>query len=201
MKKLLLILFVLASGLTLKAQSSFSLGPKIGFNSNTLTDNRDSIQSSIKNSFQVGAFVRMGSKVYFQPELNYQVMKGSMHKVLGITVLSQDYTLKTIKIPALIGVKLINKSGLNLRVMAGPAFTFITNKKLTPPSINTLWPIQSVDDLKNSNWSIQAGAGLDILFLTLDLRYEIGLANMYGGDSGFNVKDNTFNISLGFKLL
>ncbi len=201
MKKIIFVLLVMALGSGIKAQGVFCLGPKIGYNSNTLTDNRDSITSSIKNSFQVGAFMRLGSKVYFQPEANYQVVSGSLNKSLGSTVQSQNYTLKTIKIPALIGIKLFHKGGVNLRVMAGPAFTYIIDKKLDPSIMDDLWPIQSASDLKNSTWSVQAGAGLDVLFVTLDIRYEAGVENMYGGHSGFDVKNNMFNISLGVKLL
>ncbi len=201
MKKLLLVLLILAFGPLGKAQGILSLGPKIGFNSNTLTENLDSIHAGIKNSFQIGAFVRVGSKVYLQPEVNYQLVSGTLNKSLGSLVLQQDSTIKTIKVPALIGVKLINKGPFNLRVMAGPTFTYLFDKKLDPSKMNELWPIQSVDDLKNSIWSVQMGAGLDVLFMTLDVRYELGVENMYNGSSSFDLKNNTFNVSLGIKLL
>ena len=201
MKKLFLVLLILSIGPFGKAQGIFSLGPKIGFNSNTLTENLDSINAGIKNSFQIGAFVRVGSKVYFQPEVNYQLVSGTLNKSIGSIVLQQDLTIKTIKVPALIGVKLINKGPVNLRVMAGPTFTYLFDKKLDPSKMNELWPIQSVDDLKNSIWSVQMGAGLDVLFMTLDVRYELGVENMYSGSSSFDLKNNTFNVSLGIKLL
>ncbi len=201
MKKLLLVLLILAFGPLGKAQGILSLGPKIGFNSNTLTENLDSIHAGIKNSFQIGAFVRVGSKVYLQPEVNYQLVSGTLNKSLGSLVLQQDITIKTIKVPALIGVKLINKGPFNLRVMAGPTFTYLFDKKLDPSKMNELWPIQSVDDLKSSIWSVQMGAGLDVLFMTLDVRYELGVENMYNGSSSFDLKNNTFNVSLGIKLL
>jgi hypothetical protein len=201
MKKLFLVLLISAIGPLVIAQGVFSLGPKIGFNSNTLTENIDSINAGIKNTFQIGAFVRIGSKVYLQPEVNYQLVSGTLNKSLGSIVLHQDITIKTIKVPALIGVKLIQKGPVNLRVMAGPTFTYLFDKKLDPSKMNELWPIQSVDDLKNSIWSVQMGAGLDVLFMTLDVRYELGVENMYNGSSSFDLKNNTFNVSLGIKLL
>jgi hypothetical protein len=67
--------------------------------------------------------------------------------------------------------------------------------------MNDYWPIQSVDDIKNSAWSVQMGAGLDVFFVTLDVRYEMGINNIYNGDSDLNMKNNMFNVSLGFKLL
>jgi hypothetical protein len=201
MKKILIVLLVIVSGLVVNAQGVFSLGPKIGYNSNKLSDNFDSINAGIKNSFQIGAFVRIGSKVYFQPEVNYQIMRGNLNKSSGSSFQNQDLTIKSIKVPALIGIKLVNKSVVNLRVMAGPTVTFLFNKKLDPSNMGELWPIQSVDDLKNSIWSVQLGAGLDVLFMTLDVRYEFGVDNMYNGSSDLKMRNNIFNVSLGVKLL
>lgn len=201
MKKILLAILILVFGSGAMAQGVFCLGPKIGYNSNTLTNNLDSVQSSIKNSFQIGAFIRIGRKVYFQPEANYQVVTSTLNKSTGSSILSQDITIESLKIPALLGIKLINKSGFNLRIMAGPVYTFLLNKKLDPQHMNELWPIQSADDLKNSVWSVQMGAGLDVLFITLDVRYEMGIDNMYNGSSDLQLKNNMFNFSLGIKLL
>lgn len=201
MKKILLAILIIGFGSGVMAQGVFSLGPKIGYNSNTLTNNLDSVQSSIKNSFQIGVFMRIGPKVYFQPEANYQVVTSTLNKSSGSSVQSQDITIESLKIPALLGIKLINKRAFNLRIMAGPAYTFHLNKKLDPQHMNELWPIQSVDDLKNSVWSVQMGAGLDVLFMTLDVRYELGIDNMYNGSSDLRLKNNMFNFSVGIKLL
>lgn len=201
MKKILLAILIIVFGSGVMAQEVFSLGPKIGYNSNTLINNLDSVQSSINNSLQIGAFIRIGRKVYFQPEANYQVVTSTLNKSEGSSVLSQDITIESLKIPALIGIKLIKKDGFNFRIMAGPAYTFLLNKKLDPQHMNELWPIQTVDDLKNSVWSVQMGAGLDVLFITLDVRYEMGIDNMYNGSSDLQLKNNMFNFSLGIKLL
>ncbi len=201
MKKILLSILLIVFGTGVMAQGVFNLGPKIGYSSNTLTNNLDSVQSSIKNSFQVGAFIRIGKRVYFQPEANYQVVTSTLNKSLGSSVLSQDITIESLKIPALIGIKLIKKEAFNLRIMAGPAYTFLLNKKLDPQHMDEVWPIQSVDDIKNSVWSVQMGAGLDVLFMTLDVRYELGIDNMYNGESNLQMKNNLFNVSLGIKLL
>lgn len=201
MKNLLFVFLILLLSPVVHAQDVFSLGPKIGYNSNKLTNNRDSINTSIKNSMQIGAFIRIGTKVYIQPEANYQVVNGTLNQSMGTSILKQDVTIKTIKVPMLLGVKLINGSVVNFRVLAGPAVTFNYNKKLDLTNMGSLWPIQSVDNIKNSTWSVQMGAGLDVLFLTLDVRYEMGVDNMYTGSSNFDLKNNIFNVSLGLKIL
>ena len=200
-RKVIIAILAITFGVVVKAQDVFSLGPKIGYNSNTLTDNLDSVRSSMNNSFQIGAFIRIGSRVYIQPEANYQVVTSNLNKGTGSSFQSQDITVQSLKIPALIGFKLINKGPFNLRFMAGPAYTFVINKKLDPQNMDELWPIQSVDDIKNSNWSIQMGAGFDVLFMTLDVRYEKAIDNIYNGNSNFEMKNSMFNVSLGIKLL
>jgi len=201
MKKVIIVMLLIAFGAVVQAQGIFSLGPKVGYNSYKLTTNMDSVQASIKNSFQIGAFMRIGSKFYFQPEANYQVSESTLNQTFGTTVQSQDVTLKSIKVPALIGWKLINKSAFNLRILAGPALTFILDKKLDPTQMDEFWPIQSVEDIKNSAWSVQMGAGMDVFFLTMDVRYEMGINNIYNGSSEVDMKNNMFNVSLGFKFL
>lgn len=201
MKHTFLIVSMLVCGIVAKAQGAFSIGPKVGYDTHTLTTNQDSIQADAKNSFQVGAFVRVGKKFYFQPEANYQVSKSTLNKSLSSTIQSQDVTLKSIKIPALLGFKLINKGRFNVRIMAGPAISFILDKKLNPSQMNELWPINSTDDIKNSVWSAQMGAGIDALFLTLDVRYEVGIDDLYSGSKNLDLKNNMFNVSLGIKLL
>ena len=65
------------------------------------------------------------------------------------------------------------------------------------------YPLQD-SNFKNVAWGMDAGAGVDILFLSLDLRYEFGLNNIYipsdGGESQ-KISSNVFIVSLGFKLL
>jgi hypothetical protein len=201
MKKVIIVMLLIAFGAVVQAQGLFSLGPKVGYNSYKLTTNMDSVQASIKNSFQIGAFMRIGSKFYFQPEANYQISESTLNQTIGTTIQSQDVTLKSIKVPALLGWKLINKSVFNLRILAGPAVTFILDKKLNPSQMDEFWPIQSVEDIKNSAWSVQMGAGMDVFFLTMDVRYEMGINNIYNGSSEVDMKNNMFNVSLGFKFL
>jgi hypothetical protein len=101
----------------------------------------------------------------------------------------------------LIGVRPINAGVFNLRFMAGPAFSFVSSKSLKPSEVIANWPIRTVDDLKESFWSFQMGGGIDLFFLTIDLRYELGVDNIYSGDDDFKLRNNLFNVCVGIKLL
>jgi len=200
MRNFLLIILLIAFATVTNAQGGFTIGPKVGYNSYKLSSNIDSVQANIKNSFQVGAFIRIGKKVYFQPEANYQISKTTLSKSAGALVQRQNVTLTSIKVPVLLGAKIIHAKAFNLRFMVGPTVTFILDKKLNPSTVSELWPIHTVDDIKNSIWSVQIGAGMDILFVTLDVRYEMGIDNLYDGSSDLLMKNNMFNVSVGIKL-
>ncbi len=63
-------------------------------------------------------------------------------------------------------------------------------------------PLQD-SDFKNIAWGMDVGAGVDVFFLSLDLRYEFGLNNIYNpadGDDSQKMKSNVFIVSLGFKI-
>jgi len=66
-------------------------------------------------------------------------------------------------------------------------------------------PIESAD-LKKANWFIMAGTGINVLFLSLDVRYQFGLNQMIQDVSvdnvtyAFDTKNSMILVSLGFKI-
>jgi len=202
MKKIIITIIVLGlNGIVVAQMPKFSIGPKIGFNTTKLSTDADAITSKVKSNFQFGAFVRIGDKIYIQPEVNY-VIKGGVIK--GDTLpgypISQEVTLKTLTVPLLIGVKIINLKAASIHLVGGPVATFALNKKLSIANPGGSWPVSSTSDFKTASWSLQAGAGVDVLMFTFDIRYEAGLSNMYNGAQDISFKNNLFNVSLGIKL-
>ena len=198
MKKYLIFLAILFAALDNYAQ--FTLGPKIGYTSSRLSTDFNDIKESVRHNFQIGAFLRFGKKLYLQPEVFYATSGGTL-KMSG-TEVQEEIKLKNLSVPLLVGFKLINMKVFNLRIMAGPAANFILNKKV---EFDDLYqdPVQD-SDFKNTAWGMDAGAGIDIFFLSLDVRYEWGLNNIYepsSGDNSQTMKSNLFIVSLGFKLL
>ncbi len=203
-KTALLLAFFIAANFTF-AQLHF--GPKIGYNTSKLSVDRSDIKTDLKNSFQFGVFVRLGDKIYVQPEVNY-LTQGGIFKTPEITSLSpfeQEVNLKTIQIPVLVGYKLIDLKVANIRVMGGPVASIITNKNIENKVDNYIAPIEDTD-IKDMIWSIQLGAGIDVLMFTLDVRYNIGLnkmidvVNVGSEPLSFESKTSGFNVSLGWKI-
>jgi hypothetical protein len=198
MKKILIICFVLFAAIENYAQ--FSIGPKIGYSTSKLSTDLEDIKESARNNFQIGAFMRFGKKLYLQPEIFYATSGGTLK--LESSGLEENIKMKNLCVPVLIGFKLIDAKVFNLRVMAGPSANFIIDKEVEYDD-PIQYPLQD-SNFKNVAWGMDAGAGVDILFLSLDLRYEFGLNNIYipsdGGESQ-KISSNVFIVSLGFKLL
>ena len=215
MKKIILsfvLILAFSTGGVTFGQLNLKIGPKVGFNASKLHSNLDYISSQFKSGFQFGIFVRMGKKVYLQPELYYTSQGGVFKSNYGGSKdsINQNIKLGSLDVPVLIGVSFVNSKLFNVRILAGPVASFIVNKKIEDSGI--IDPIKA-DDITKVNWYIQAGAGVDIWKFTLDIRYQIGLNKIINEVTykdkttlkdkpiNFNTSNNVWVVSLGFKFL
>jgi hypothetical protein len=204
MKKTILLFilgFVLISGSVKSQIPNFCVGPKIGYSTVMPEFTKEAVKTGVSSSFNFGAFARIGEKWFIQPEANFITKGGLFDYTSNGSIQSQEIKLKTITMPLLIGRRFMNLKFMSLHAMAGPVGSLVTDKSFTQV-MGSDFPIQSAMDLKDLMWSLQVGGGIDLLFLTFDVRYEIGLSNAYkGSNTTFSFKDNMFNVSLGLKLL
>lgn len=204
MKKIILIsCIVIATSVTAMAQlPNFAFGIKGGANFSKLKTVNDLTDENSIVGYHVGIFTRLGAAgLYLQPEL-YLGSKGNnfikIKDTRGNEVLaSGKVRFTTLDLPLLIGTK-IGPGKLNLRFMGGPVASFVINENSTFDS--AYQNISDFDNYKKQNWAYQAGAGVDVGNLTVDLRYEGGLSNV-SRSSEYNQKQNLFHLSLGLKLL
>lgn len=190
---------VLITGLSAYAQK-FSLGIKGGVNYSSLKTKDNLTDENNIMGYQVGIFARAGATgLYFQPEL-YLGTKGTEYTKIqtSTTTVEQKAKVKftTLDLPLLLGTK-IGVDKLNLRFMAGPVVSFKIDDETTFPSAYN--QVSDFGNYKNQALGIQAGGGVDLGNLTLDLRYEAGLSNISESEK-YNQKQNLFHLSLGFKL-
>jgi len=206
MKKLVLTFVLIFVSSMIFAQ--FTLGPKIGYNTSKLSVDQSDIKTSLKNSFQFGIFARIGNKLYLQPEVNWLTQGGVFkeQETGSSSPFEQEIDLKTIQIPVIIGYKIINPKIVNIRILAGPVASIITDKKIESKDISGyIKPIEDAN-IEDLIWSLQVGAGVDILMFTIDVRYNIGLNKIIkditidGKPVTFASKVSGFNVSLGWKI-
>ncbi len=207
MKRIALILITMLAVGSLSAQISF--GPKIGYTTSKLSTDRSDITSDLKNSFLYGAFVRLGTKTYIQPEINWYT-SGTVFKSPGIqgglSPIEQEISLKSIQIPLYVGHKIADLKLVNIRVMAGPTATIVVDKEIESKSGGGfIAPIKEAD-ISDLKWGFQLGAGVDVLMFTLDLHYYMGLNKIIkdvevdGSTVKFDSRPSGFMVSLGWKI-
>jgi hypothetical protein len=198
MKKVLLFtLLFLAAEFSF---GQFTIGIKVGYDAAKLSTNIDSITSNFKSGFQIGAFARVGKRVFLQPEIYYTTQGGVFTS--NTSNWKQNIKIGSLDVPVLVGFKLLKQGDfINIRIMAGPLASFVVNKSIEEAG-GIDGPIEDAD-LNSVNWAIQAGAGLDVWKLTLDVRYQIGLNQLLKSveNYSFNSYNNVWNVSLGFKIL
>lgn len=199
MKKKLFFVILALFFTTFTFAQMFTFGPKVGIIESHLTANWDTLKTAAKTELEVGAFMRIsGLGFYFQPEVMY-VTKGGVIENSSLTV-KQNVKIRAIDVPLMIGLKLGSKK-FNFRIHGGPVCSFAVNKIIDTSNADSFI---SKDDFNDINYGAQVGAGIDIFFLSLDVRYEHGLNSIYkgtGSTSDLSLMNNNYNISLAFKLL
>lgn len=189
MKKYVLSLaLIIAASISAKAQ--FSFGIKGGVNFSKI--NTDDFKESTKTGYQAGIFARLGGATYLQPELYVGSSGGNINASNG----TADIRFNTLNVPLLLGHK-FGSSSTNLHIMAGPVYSYIMSQdKNFSQNFNAAY--NDFGKYNNSTIGYQAGAGVDILGITADLRYEGGLSKL---NPSYGQRANIWSVSVGFKIL
>ena len=203
MKKITLFAAILlTSAVSAMAQlPNFTFGIKAGANYSNLKTTGDLTNEENILGYQAGIFTRVGGAgFYLQPEVylgskgtNFISFKGQNGNELQA---NGKVRFTTLDVPVLLGTK-FGPGKINFRLMAGPVISFIVDQKTTFDSAYD--DVSNFDNYKNQALGLQAGAGVDVGNLTVDLRYEAGLSNISESEK-YNQKQNLFHLSLGLKL-
>ncbi len=209
MKKLFLI--VLISGFSVFSYAQFELGLKGAVSMSSLTTNIEDYENALKSGFQAGVYTRIGKKLHLQPEIYFAGKSGELTYDIqtegaALTV-KETVTLSTVDVPVLLGLTIFDPPAVKIRLQAGPVASFVVNKNfdITLDGVSEEPGDEYKEAWSNMNWAMQFGAGVDVLFMTIDLRYELGLSNMFDQpDSAPNshetINNNLFLVSVGFKI-
>nr|WP_319401436.1 porin family protein [uncultured Carboxylicivirga sp.] len=201
MKKLFIIAALIGVVGTINAQDRIAVGLKAGFNSTkikisdfTSSEDLQNVKNEAKGGFLFGAYgkLRLIGSLSFQPELYYAKKTTEMKAYYdgGFTPSTNDF--HTWDIPLLANLQILDLSVIKVYGIAGPVASFIAKTKTDLPG----W-----DEYKKSNWTFQAGAGVEIWKLTADVRYEWGLSDISDlADYQIGQRTDVLTFSIGYKL-
>lgn len=169
------------------AQAQLAVGVKGGLNFAKLDGT--SVEGTYKGrtGYHFGAFglIKL-SKIGIQPEVLFSNQGSKIKTNTG----DFDANFSYINIPILI--KLYTVAGINLQ--AGPQFGFLSRAEIDNKDVKSTY--------KNSDVSLALGAGWDLPFgLTVDARYNLGLTKIDDTAAADNVKNQVWQVSVGYKLI
>lgn len=193
MKKLIILCVVLFVANAAMAQ--FSFGPRAALisTSTSLEEDLANIkEGSAKVGYQLGVFARFNLiGIFVQPELLF-TSSGSALDVTGVGEVSVDFN--KIDVPVMVGMKLGP-----VRLQVGPSFSFLSSAERTISGVVT----DVKENYESSTVGYQAGVGIDISKLVIDLKYEGSLSTFSENLPGGLVADQRVSqwvLAVGFKL-
>ena len=212
LKKLLIAIVVLAFfSFTSIAQvpDFITVGIKGGVNLSSISyDKNYSVNVGktlgMKTGYLLGGYARIGKTIYIQPEVYFSAKDFEVN-ALNVVTKSNDvvsFSQKSLDVPVLLGIKLGP-----VRIAAGPVASYsISADASADNALKTYFSGSAKDISSRSNFSYQAGVGVDFLSLSLDVRYEgaiSDLSNTLAVPSGYSYaqKPSFFQATIGFRIL
>lgn len=195
---------LIALGIAANSYGQFAtIGPKIGISHSSLSE--DATQAIAAGDASVGFHAGLFARIsilgfYVQPEALFTSSGGQITYTDPQTNFTEvkDMTYNKLDVPVMLGFKI----GPLFRVNAGPSFSLLLNADAREDGT-----VQEVkDNYNDATVGFQAGVGVDISKLTLDLRYENNLSS-FGEEVSFagetfetDLRNQLWVLSLGFKL-
>jgi len=155
-----------------------------------------------KNGYVAGVYARLGRRVFFQPELLAGIKYAKVNVLNAALGLDKKVEIgyTSVDIPLMLGYRLGP-----LHVMAGPVASYSVAPNSTLSQLKVLNGTLS-DAVNNAYFSYTAGAGIDLLGFTIDIRYESNLTDLSNtiplpSGVNFSPKASSFQATLGMKIL
>ncbi len=190
----------------------FRLGIKGGVNLSTLNT---SLLTSGINQFYVenaknqtgyvaGIYARVGRKVFLEPELLFSAKGGTLNTTNVVSgdkkIIDINYT--NIDVPLLLGIKLGH-----LHFLGGPIASYqLSSNETVDAAFNNYLGGSIANGLSKSQVGYQVGGGIDLLGITLDVKYEGSLTDIakdikVPAGVTLSQKPSLVQVTLGIKIL
>lgn len=193
MKRILIITFI--AFICMPAMAQLNFGARAGLTAFKLTEKEAFQDSDIGLGLLLGGCLRYGDHLFIQPEVNWtrKVTEVTTTEVVFDESATDKLGFYTLQVPVMVGYKLFSSTDgtSSVRLMAGPSFDFLLQMSDNDLKL-------SRGDFSTANIGIDAGLGLDLWFLTVDLRYGFGLTQFLDVDN--DLRSRTVTLSAGVIL-
>lgn len=194
MKKIIFTLSIITLLLLgTETYAQISAGIKGGINSGWAAPRPGNEDTESKIGWGFGGFLRAGIPLvglHVQPEL-LVTQRGAKFSENGET---NTYTLTNIDVPVMLGKSFA--AGL-IHIQAGPEFSLVLNDKFETEAGGLT--VESDPNINSSLLGWQAGIGVNIPKITIDLRYQGTFSNLT--EDNANYRPNAVWLTVGYKFL
>ena len=157
------------------ANAQFAINPQLGLNFTDLTDDPTSVTTKAAVGFQVGADLRLGDRLYFQPGAYFGRGATVVKSTIIDTAIVEDNLIRTTaKVKALMGFNLVHNDAFKLRVNVGPTYDVLLSVDSKDSRIDF-----NKDDYNAGSFNMDAGVGADIAMFTVETGVSYGLSKAY----------------------
>ena len=188
------ILFASLLFLSVTAFSQIDLGLYAGPNFANVNMKSPELSSDSRTGFQAGTFIRFGKLLYGQVGMEYQMVRTNFSGLDAADVFqSDDVKFNYINVPLYVGFNLIPVVDrlVNVRIYAGPEIACLLDVPLNEFDFTR-------DDFSVVTVNGMVGAGVDVLFFSLDMGYSFNTADLFKND--FDGKAHYAFVNAGLKF-
>ncbi len=181
---------------TANLSAQVHINPKVGVNVSAVDAKLQDITAEARVGWNAGLDLRFGEGAfYFNPGVHYFNYTARLIKDVDDpddVEFKDETSIQNLKVPVNIGLRLTGDGGfLQLHAKGGVTPTYVLGvKEKTDFAFDK-------NSLKDWTFGANVGLGVDILFLTVDLNYEIGLSDYFESAEG---KNNMLTLSAGIKF-
>ncbi len=181
MKKLIIALGTIAAAAS--AQAQFQVNPQVGVNFQQLTSPEAGIEYKANVGWQLGADLRFGDRLYFQPGGFFGRSATAVKSTVSDTITYEGDIVRTnLRLKAMVGYRLIDSYQFDLRFAMGPTYDVLLSVDDKDDAIG-----YNEGDFKKGSMNIDAALGFDMGLVTLEPSVSFGLSRVFNDNP--NVKD------------
>ena len=193
MKKIILSAIIIAV-FSLATFSQTTVKVAFGINNSRLNTDAGDWSNQARIGYQMGGSWLFGDKLYVEPGIYWATMSSDMvHK--DEVDFNFENKIGMIRIPVFAGYHILgdaSESFFNLRAFGGPSVAFITSVEESTGITKS--------DFNSVLWGINAGVGINVWWLFLDMGYEWGLNDVYSKAELGSSKSTAFWANLGVRF-
>lgn len=190
----------------------FAIGAKLGYNVSLTQDKNNldyqySFHTGLRHGGSVGIYMRLGTNVYCQPEVQYSLLMYDASRIIEKDTLLRKIQGHTIDLPVLLGYSPVCSETFKFRIMIGPRFAFNVNTNKNYDAISPGTDRISAS-IRKTRLGLDCGIGFDFWRITLDLRYVL-MQDLYKYQyqsnettewKQVNFPVSTFHIAIGYNI-